>query len=250
MITADLLTPPVNLRDMGGLPVRDGVLRADVLVRSDDLATIPEDSARDLVERGLRAVIDLRSPEEVAYTGRGPLASTAVGYHHLPFLANMAQSVGSDGSWRDLTKFGESYAGLVETAGSSIVAALGVIATTPGTVAFHCAAGKDRTGVLAASVLLALGAADEVIATDYDRTGENYAAIQQRLHPTFGGLWGQLGIDLDAMARAAGSDGFTYGAMADALTLLRQRHGDPLVPLRAAGLTDALVLTLRDRIVA
>lgn len=244
-----LLTDPVNLRDLGGLVVAGGVVRPGTVVRADDLSTITPEYAADLVADGLRAVIDLRSPEEVAFTGRGPLAGHGIGYHHLPFMSNMSASLSSDSSWRDLTQFGRSYAALLETAAPAIVAALGVIAATPGAVAFHCAAGKDRTGVLAAVVLLALGAEDDVVVGDYNRTGENYAAITARLRPTMGQLWVQLGVDLDASALAAGADAFTFDAIADALEALRERHGDALAPLWAHGLNDALIAALRERVV-
>lgn len=249
MITAGVLSAPVNLRDLGGTPVAGGVIRDGVVVRADDLALVTPAVADELVDGGLRAVIDLRSPEELAYTGRGPLAAHGLGYHHVPFMANMTASLGRDSSWRDPSQFGRSYAGLIETAAPAIVAAVGVIATTPGAVAFHCAAGKDRTGVLAAVVLTALGADHDVVVADYDRTGENYPAITARLRPSLGGLWSQLGVDLDATALAAGADVFSYGAIGDTLGALRERHGDPLAPLRAAGLSDALVGALRDRVV-
>ena len=51
----------------------------------------------------------------------------------------------------------------------------------------------------------------------------------------------------DAVAAAKG--GFGADAMQDAITILRERHGDPLAPLRSAGLTDALVQALRIRAV-
>ena len=37
-------------------------------------------------------------------------------------------------------------------------------------ILFHCSAGKDRTGVAAMLILLALGASDETICADYERT--------------------------------------------------------------------------------
>ena len=37
-------------------------------------------------------------------------------------------------------------------------------------ILFHCTAGKDRTGVAAMLILLALGASDETICADYART--------------------------------------------------------------------------------
>lgn len=72
---------------------------------------------------------------------------------------------------------GYAYADMVDRSAAEIVTALGIIAHAPGATAFHCAAGRDRTGVLAAMLLLALGASDEDIVADYARTDENLAAI-------------------------------------------------------------------------
>jgi protein-tyrosine phosphatase len=63
----------------------------------------------------------------------------------------------------------------------SILAALRLIATSSGATIVHCAAGKDRTGVV---VALALGAVDvppAAITEDYARTGERLDALLARL---------------------------------------------------------------------
>ena len=88
------LTPPVNLRDLGGTPVADGVVAHGFALRSDDLATINEDAADQLVHDGLRSVIDLRSRDEVFVTGRGPLLDRVVNYHHVPLLSSIREASG------------------------------------------------------------------------------------------------------------------------------------------------------------
>ncbi|MFV0375321.1 tyrosine-protein phosphatase, partial [Microbacterium sp.] len=89
---ADILaSPPVNLRDLGGIAVGGGAVRAGFALRADDLSTIPAQVADELVAGGLRAVIDLRSAEEFALTGRGPLGrNAAVSYHHIPFQSDVS----------------------------------------------------------------------------------------------------------------------------------------------------------------
>ena len=243
------LSEPVNLRDLGGLPVDGGTMRAGVAIRADDLAIITPAYAEALVADGLAAVIDLRSPEEVGFTGRGPLAGHTVAYHHVPFIASLGAAMTDASDWRDPANFGHSYAGMIEAMAGSIVAALAIIAYSPGAVAFHCAAGKDRTGVLAASLLLALGASDETVSADYAATEPNIGRIHERTRETVGELISRMGIELDLNAVAAAKGGFGADAMQDAITILRERHGDPLAPLRSAGLTDALVQALRIRAV-
>ncbi|MFD6446404.1 tyrosine-protein phosphatase [Promicromonospora sp. NPDC060204] len=250
------LSAPVNLRDLGGIPVAGGVVREGFALRADDLALVPDDVARGLVDGGVRAIIDLRSTDELGVTGRGPLgAHSNVSYHHVPLLADIGAAAGDAGAhpvaeMMDQTKFGRMYLRMYEGAAPQIVTALAIIAHAPGAVAFHCAAGQDRTGVLAASLLLALGADQDDIVADYVRTGENSAAIMARISPVMRPLMSRFGIELDAAALAAVSTEFSPAPMQELFAALTERHGDPLAPLRAAGLTDGLVAQLRSRALA
>lgn len=244
------LSPPVNLRDLGGVAVAGGAVHPGFALRADDLSIVPDDVARDLVGRGLRAVIDLRSADEVEITGRGPLgAQSAVSYHHVPFMASIGQGTAGVEAL-DQRSFGEMYLRMFSSAGPQIVTALAIMAYAPGTTAFHCAAGQDRTGVLAASLLLALGASHADIVGDYALTGPNSAAIHERMAPVIVPLMRRFGFDLDDAARAAMRHEFSPEPMRFLLDALVARHGDPLAPLRAAGLTDGLVARLRERAVA
>ncbi|PZU40124.1 MAG: protein-tyrosine-phosphatase [Microbacterium sp.] len=253
MTTIDItLSAPVNLRDLGGIPVAGGTLRPGLAVRADDLSMITEADAVTLTERGLSSVIDLRSSGEVALTGRGPLAGLPVAYHHLPLMADIGEGMPREGL-RAFTHeaMGRMYVRMVEGAAPQLATALTVIALAPGATAFHCAAGRDRTGVVAALLLLALGATDDDIVEDYARTEPNMSAINERMRPVMGVLLGRLGFDLDEMT--ALQSGLGEAAMAISMRVLlgelRERHGDPLAPVRAAGLGDETIARLRARAV-
>ena len=246
-------SPPVNLRDLGGTPVAGGVIRPGFAIRADDLSYVTDDVAAQLVQAGLTSVIDLRSAVETRLTGRGPLADHAVTYHHVSLLADLAGAVSGDalvsGDYRDT--YAPMYVAMFEGAAPLIVNALAIMATAPGTVAFHCAAGKDRTGVLAASLLLALGADDDAIVDDYARTGPHLDAIMARTRAVVGPMMRAMGVSIDPAALAAGERGFSADAMHGALEQLRARHGgDALAPVRRAGLSDGLVDALRARALA
>lgn len=245
------LSAPVNLRDLGGIPIARGILREGLALRADDLAVITDDDAVRLVSGGLTSVIDLRTSDEVALTGRGPLAEYPVAYHHLPLMASIGAGMPEDRSFVvDHVAMGEMYARMVETAAPQLVTALGVIAVSPGATAFHCAAGRDRTGVLAAVLLLALGAADDDIVTDYARTDPNMAAINERMRPVMGVLMARLGFDLDAMSALTRSEEPMDISMRTMLARLRERHGDALTPLRSGGLSEGIIARLRERALA
>jgi protein-tyrosine phosphatase len=220
------LSAPVNLRDLGGIAVDGGVLRSRLAIRTDDLALVTDEVADELI------------------SGRGPLATRAVTYHHIALMANVGDSMREH---REFTheSMGASYLAMVDAAAPQLVTALNVIAYSPGTTAFHCAAGRDRTGVLAAMLLLALGASDDDIVTDYARTGPNMSAIMQRTRGVMGPLLARMGFDEERMRVSL--DGPMDVSMRILLDTLRERHGDPLAPLRAAGLSDDTIARLRAR---
>jgi protein tyrosine/serine phosphatase len=203
----------INVRDVGGLAAEDGKATAsDRLLRGDNLQDLSPADVRKLVDDiGISTVVDLRSPYEVQAEGPGPLSRVASvrHAHHsvLPergtatdaaadadpanvFDASEALAVrrrdGARARYPDDVRVGY-YIGYLEDRPDQVVAALRSIAQSPGAALVHCAAGKDRTGVVVALALTAAGVhRDEVIA-DYAATGERMAAVLDRLRssPTY-----------------------------------------------------------------
>ena len=166
------LSTPVNVRDLGGIVIEGGTVRPGVAVRADDLSVVTHEYADELVADGLSTIIDLRSREEVHFTGRGAFGAQPVAYHHLPLMASLGASMKDEREFERPSEFGLSYARMYVRAAPSLVTALSIIAFAPGTVAFHCTAGKDRTGFAAALILLALGVPRPVVMQDYLLTNE------------------------------------------------------------------------------
>jgi protein tyrosine/serine phosphatase len=259
------LTPPVNLRDLAGIPVADGVIANGFALRSDDLATITDDAADALLEGGLHSVIDLRTRDELLITGRGPLFDRLVNYHHIPLLSSIRDAHGQTdldaaalaavvphSAMTQMPPMSEMYVRMFEHSAGALVSALAVMAHSPGASAFHCAAGKDRTGTLTAAILLILGASDETIIADYQATYRNLADITERTSPYMKQVMTQAGYDPEALREQLDATQETKRsewAMADALRILRERYTDPLLPLRQAGLTTSLIDALHERAV-
>ncbi|OLF15351.1 tyrosine-protein phosphatase [Actinophytocola xanthii] len=195
------LEKAVNVRDVGGMPTDSGVpTRPGRLVRSDNLQDLsPADVTRLTEEIGVTTVIDLRSTSEVRSEGPGPLSRVpAVRHVNLSVLPeshgmtdvaadalalNRERAAGRGPSDLALS----FYLGYLEDRPDNVVAALRTIAEAPGAALVHCAAGKDRTGVVVAMALTVAGVPREAVVADYTATAERIERVLDRLRasPTY-----------------------------------------------------------------
>ncbi|MFI6047028.1 tyrosine-protein phosphatase [Nocardia sp. NPDC051321] len=235
-----------NARDLGGLPVSGGgTTRFGVVYRSSTPQQLSEaDLAYLLGPVGLRTLVDLRTPVEVAREGYGRLAKSAVRLVNLP-VCKAASTAAPSELVPDARRFDlcELYHELLTGSAASVVSAARLIAdTTQHAVVFHCAAGKDRTGILAAILLDAVGVPAEAIVADYALTAERIVRLRTRLDTlhSYRGLpparTGILAVDPAPMRRF----------VAD----LHALHGGAARWLRTNGLTDAELTALRRTMLA
>jgi protein-tyrosine phosphatase len=157
-----------NFRDLGGYPTADGHrLRWARLYRSDDLSRLPAGEVDRLAALGIHTVVDLRRDREIEQTGRIPDFAGLIYHHiHLPH-PHWEQPEFADTAQR-AAFLRERYRELTEAAGPEIAATLALVADAASApLVFHCVAGKDRTGVIAALVLSLLGVDRDIIADDY-----------------------------------------------------------------------------------
>jgi protein-tyrosine phosphatase len=169
-----------NFRDLGGYPVLGGGrTRWGRLYRSDGLQALTEADAAALRELGLSTVVDLRTDVELERWGRGRLRDEPIRWEHLSVIrADGGESVAAP----DTDDLAERYLWYLEVGAGPVARALAVLAEPGATPAvFHCAAGKDRTGVVAALILDAVGVEPEAIVTDYAETSAHLGPILERL---------------------------------------------------------------------
>ncbi len=191
-----------NFRDLGGYPAADGrVVRWRQLFRADSLGGLTPSDLDALKAMGLRTVVDLRTVAEVDERGR--LSEEAgLAYHHLP-LIDVLPPADSLERWAEPAYVADQYAEMLASGTSTIKAALDLIAdATTHPIAYHCMAGKDRTGILSALVLGLLGVADDDIVADYALSGEGMErklAWLRQQHPELAG-------DIDASAAVVASE--------------------------------------------
>ena len=172
-----------NFRDLGGYHAGDEqTVEWGRLYRSDSVHNLTASDARKVRrEIGIVTVIDLRSAREKYQHGTGLLALPPVHYHHLPLLKWQGRAADWQ-HWCPSLDMSECYLTMLEEAGETIARVVKLLTAPEAYPAvFHCMAGKDRTGVLAAALLSLLGVGDEEIIYDYALTEQYPDPLSDRV---------------------------------------------------------------------
>jgi protein-tyrosine phosphatase len=193
----------VNLRDVAGVRLAGGgTVPAGVLYRSD--APYPGDAFPHAVPVWPPAtVIDLRSTGEASARYCWP---AGVSVHHVPLMRQAAVVGAADSASRPSRSplpgsLDVVYRRLLDMIPHRLAALLDLATKSDGPVLVHCAAGKDRTGVAVAALLLVAGAEPADVVADYTASGPNMTALLERLAAVGGAL--AEGIDADSPLLAA-----------------------------------------------
>lgn len=237
----------VNFRDLGGLTTYDGRVTArGILFRGDNPRYLTGTDTEFFERIGLRTVIDLRSAAERRRDSSRPLASCVPLMLHLA----MQHAPGSDDSGTYAVPAGVSsledlYVAYLRHSGEGVAKIFSVLANPKTLPAlFHCAAGKDRTGLMAALVLSSVGVEDDVIADDYEATSANMPSLIALLEiadPTAGDHLSQLDPELLRSDRRT---------IVSTLGWLRSTYGSVEGYLRFCGVADEDVIVLRHRLLS
>ncbi|MFD4583046.1 tyrosine-protein phosphatase [Streptomyces sp. NPDC058434] len=228
-----------NFRDLGGYPTEDGrSVRWGRLYRSDSLAKLAGGDWERFLGLGIGTVVDLRYPWEIEARGRVP-EDASFAYHNLS-IEHRPYDQPSLGTEVEVGPFlAERYLEVADDGVAELRQALGVIAAADGPVVFHCASGKDRTGLLAALVLLLLGVSEADAAEDFALTElatgrllADWRAAHGDREPTWPG-YGRAPAEVMTLFLAA----------------LARRHGSVRdYAANALGVDEALTEALRERL--
>jgi protein tyrosine/serine phosphatase len=228
-----------NFRDLGGYAGHGGrSLRWRTLYRADGLHRLTGEDVGRFGRLGIRTVIDLRTPGEL--DERGKFAASEAAYHHLPILDAVWDGDEFEAEQAAADFLATRYLEMLEVGTAALAGAVELVADASNLpLVFHCAAGKDRTGVLAALVLSLLGVDEAVIAADYSLSGAGMKRMRAWLEATFP----------EAIERMAGQPQVFLAAPVEAMERflegVRGRYGSAETYAREIGISTAAVERLR-----
>jgi protein-tyrosine phosphatase len=224
-----------NVRDLGGYPTADGrTTRWGAVVRSDSPTRLTGAGWDALREHGIRTIVDLRDP---AVETRG-YEEQAEG---IDLVRVAVLQIGDEEFWAPLRAKRDAYrfynSALERWPREFGDAVRAVARAQPGGVLVHCQVGRDRTGIVAALVLSAVGVAPEDVAIDYGLSEERLKPLYER--------WRNRGELHDTATKTQ----LDLGNSSRSDAMLRLLAGlDVPAYLRDAGVTDADVEALRERL--
>ena len=181
---------------------------------------------------GIRTVIDLRGDDEVAETP-SPYRD-GMAYRRAPFMSARIMALhlaAHDGSLPEELR-------RVAVPGGGLEAAVRAIAEAEPGIVLHCAAGRDRTGIVIATVLAAVGVPDEEIVTDYVASDDELVEEYERFKAA------------NPDRAAAVDEGIAKRAwvMGQVLVTLRDAFGGGAAYLRLAGVRPAQLDAIRAKL--
>jgi protein-tyrosine phosphatase len=233
-----------NFRDMGGYPTVDGyTTRWGRLFRADGLYRLTAEDLDVVRGLGLRTVIDLRTSAELDERGTFPVQHHPVQFHHVSVITNTWTAADADGEDDPADFLERAYLSILDEGEERLAEALMKLAE-PGALpaVFHCAAGKDRTGLLAMMVLGCLDVLPEYIIADYSMTA---AGMQRML------VWAER-EQPDLYERISSGPVIFSAAVPEAMHRMighvQQWHGSIRGFVSALGVPDSVVQHLRSEL--
>ena len=230
----------INCRELGGMPLAGGkTFRKGVFLRSGSPEWLNEEQIQEVKDYGVKTVIDLRGIEELKGTGNPFEKDPDVKFYNFPLL-NGDPNNDEDKTLEFITThtLGDYYVIIGEEMGDILAEIMRVLLNTDGLILFHCAHGKDRTGVVAAILYLLTGASREDIIT-------NYAISYEYLKDFLAPFMRKMPENIRHILRSDVHNMVTFLDYVDS-----KWNGDIANLLLANGLTSGEIEALREKCIA
>ncbi len=227
-ITESMLKTTQNTRELGGYVIRDGLAtRRNSLWRSDVQNFPCEEDFSILKERDITTILDLRGDKDLARKPSGFASVEGFTYINCPILEG-------SGVPESVEKVPISYLAIAQA--ENMPKVFRTIAEAKTGVMFNCTAGKDRTGVVSAILLLHAGVPDEDIVENYVLTREYGKERLALVHKNF------PEVDMNIVTPRE-------WFMEEFLRLFRAKFGTSEGYFRSLGLEDDEIAEIRRKLV-
>lgn len=224
-----LINTMVNMRELGGYAAPDGgVTKFRRFIRSDAPANLTDKDISFLLDYGVRHVFDLRWEDEAAAKPCSLRGVQGISYRNMPFTDDKS-------IFGDFLFFPQRDYVPIMQGQNRAAEILSAMAECGGTVLFHCSAGKDRTGIIAAFLLMLSGVPEEDVIADYQVT---FTYIKKTVK--------SLIINSGRPIELCRSDAEWLEPF---LEFIAERGGAEIY-LKNAGLTDEHIIKLRNKMLA
>jgi protein-tyrosine phosphatase len=231
-----------NVRDMGGYTTDDGkTTKIGMLIRSGNLDKLPEVAQQQLIDYGVKTIVDLRSEWEQKHYPNVFTEASQMKYYNLPLVSD---TLSNNEAWQavenDYTELHELYIKYLEWCQPQIVSIITTIADADSAIILHCHAGKDRTGIIAALLLSSVGVSDTAISQDYSLTGGEIP----HLIAEWRDYYLSKGRDIAQIEREVATKPETMMSM---LKYIEDTYGSMTAYLESCGVTSSTLMKLREK---
>jgi protein-tyrosine phosphatase len=228
-----------NVRHLGGYSAANGRRTTARVIRAASLHRLTPKSVAHLAANGLKTIVDFRSTAEVERDRTPDMNEHRVRNINVPvFESDAAPSALGD----NFPGFGAVYERFLDQGGTAYRTLAQSVLDAEGAVLFHCAAGKDRTGVGAMLLLELAGVAESDIVADYAESADRLESER----PVWIERMTERGMSPELSEKLLGSH---PEAMEFTLDVLRHRWGSAAGYLRAQGMSGQRIEQLQERLV-
>lgn len=222
-----LLSTTQNTRDLGGYKIKEGLLtRYESILRSDVQNYPSEEDFEYLKSKNITTIIDMRGQKDVDRKPSGFVGKSDFEYYNF-------QITEGSGVPESVERVPESYMGIAKA--KAMPEVFKCIANAKTGVMFNCTAGKDRTGVVAAILLLHAGVDDKDIIDNYVLTKEYGKERLELVHKNFPELDMNIVTPCEMF-------------MEEFLRLFRAEYGDTNTYFKTIGLSEEEIMALKDKL--